>query len=168
MYPAPTYEDGAGSVASVDVTQRAQLAPNSESSSLGSWEHVGAEGDAVVIPGGCGSRGGRSGGRVVEGVPPDNMVVSLPLEEEGEEESGWGPGDEVRVLEEKRKAKEVAEARQRREREEQESVKGMEDAARRAGETAREEEMLRVREACLPGLVFLAHEVSWWYTTVVV
>ena len=163
MYPTPKYDDAS-------VTQRGRPAPNSETSSLGSWEHVdvGVEGDAAVNPGGSGSgsgngsSGGGGGGGAVEGVPPDSMVISFPNEEEEREESGWGPGDEVRVLEEKRKAKEVVEARQRREREEEESVMGMEEAARRAGEAAREEEMLCVRDACLPGLVFLTHEVSWW------
>lgn len=159
MYPTPRYEDTAGSVAG--GLQAA--APNSETSSLGSWEHVDVEGDAAGNPGGSGSSGGGGGG-VVEGVPSDSMVVSCPIEEEEEGgESGWGPGDEVRVLEEQRKAKEVADARQRREREEEESVEGMEEAARRAGEAARKEEMLCVRGACLPGLVFLTHEVSWWW-----
>lgn len=161
MCPTPTYEDAAGSVA--------RPAPNSETSSLGSWEHVdvGVERDAAAAaanPGGSGSgsSGGGGGGGAVEGVPSDSMVVSFPNEKEEEpEESGWGPGDEVRVLEEKRKAKEVVDARQRREREEEESVKGVEEAARRAGEAAREDEMLKVRNACLPGLVFLTHEVSW-------
>lgn len=166
MYPTPRYEDAAGSIAS--VTQRARPAPNSETSSLGSWEHVDMDGErsAAGNPGGSGSgsdSGGGGGRGAVEGVPPDSMVVSFPNDEEEEKgESNWGPGDEVRVLEEKRKAKEVVEARQRREREEEESVRGMEEAARRAGKAAREEEMLCVRDACLPGLVFLTHEVSWW------
>lgn len=157
MYPTPRYEDAADSTAS--VAQRGQPAPNSETSSLGSWEHVdverGVETDAAGNPGAL----------------PDSMVVSFPNEgeeeeEEDGEEDGWGPDDEVRVLEEKRKAKEVVEARQRREREEEESVKGMEEAARRAGQAAREEEMLCVRATCLPGLVFLTHEVSSYLVTV--
>lgn len=163
MYPTPRYEDTAGSVA--DVTQGARTAPNSDTSSLGSWEHVdvGVEGDAGDRFSGSGSSEGGGGGVVAEGVPPDSMVVSFPNEDDEDgEESGWGPGDEVRVLEEKRKAQEVVEARRRREREEEESVRGMEEAARRAGEAAREDEMLCVRGACLPGLVFLTHEVSRW------
>lgn len=163
MYPTPRYEDAAGSVAS--VTHRGRTAPNSETSSLGSWEHVDVERndgrDAAGNPGGSGRSGGAGGGGSVQGAPPDSMVVSFPNEEEVEgQESVWGPGDEVQELEAKRKAKAVVEARQRREKEEEESVEGMEEAARRAGEVAREEEMLCVRAACLPGLVFLTHEVS--------
>eukprot|EP00752_Nemacystus_decipiens_P004160 g3806.t1 len=166
MYPTPRCEDAAASIAS--VTQRGRATPNSETSSLGSWEHVNVERDVErdaagnPVDGGTGSdiSGETGGGGAVDGAPPDSMVVSFPNEEEKGGESGWGPGDEVRVTEEKRKAKEVIEARQTREREEEESVKGMEEAARRAGEVAREEEMLRVRGACLPGVVFLTHEVA--------
>eukprot|EP00903_Cladosiphon_okamuranus_P012066 g11327.t1 len=164
MYPTPRYEDAAGTIA--NVAQRARPAPKSETSSSGSWEHVDidGEGEAADNPGGSGSGGGGGGGGgggAVGGAPPDSMVVSFPnYEEEEGEESGWGPGDEIRVFEEKRKAEEVVEARQRREREEEESVRGVEEAARRAGKAAREEEMLCVRHACLPGLVFLSHEVA--------
>ncbi|CAN0140320.1 unnamed protein product [Scytosiphon promiscuus] len=162
MYPQdPTDrddDDSAGGSGRTPLFARQPSRSSNGSSSLGSWEHVDAEdanpegsGSGVAAPESTAAAGG-------------GMVVSFPMEQDVEEvedeEAFWGGGDEIRVREEKRKAKEVEMARQRRAREEEESIRGEEEAARRAGEVAREEELLRVREACLPGLVFLAHEVA--------
>ena len=147
MYPIAKDKDAAASTPTAAAAQTAREGPNAETSSMGSWEHVDADVEA-------GAAADPSGG---------GMVVSFPSASAMEEEDGgqgvWQRGDDPRALEASRKAKEVADVRRRREREESESVAGMEEAARRAAEAAREEEMLRVREACLPGLVFLAHEV---------
>ncbi|CBN79913.1 expressed unknown protein [Ectocarpus siliculosus] len=111
-----------------------------DNSSLGSWVDLGE-----------GSDGAEVGAAVA--VPNNSMVVSLPVD------CGVG-GDDVGMSEEERKAKEVAEARRKREREEEEAIRAAEETASRAEEAARKEELLGVRAACLPGLVFLAHEVA--------
>lgn len=160
MYPAAKHENTTLSFSDVDI-RGAPPADNAETSSLGSWEHVDfqVERDAAVPANSGGVVGGGGGEEMVE----VSMVVSSPMDEEDEGwerwKRDWGRGDELVMMEERRKAKEVAQARQRREREEEESVREMEEVARRAGEAARKEELLSVREACLPGLVFLAHEV---------
>lgn len=110
-----------------------------DNDSLGSWEDLGE-----------GSDGAEEVATAV--AVPNSMVVSSPIDWEV-------AGDNVRVSKEKRKAKEVAEARRKREREEEEAIRAAEETASRAEEVARREELLGVRAACLPGLVFLAHEV---------
>lgn len=60
---------------------------------------------------------------------------------------------------ESRLAKEVAEKRKKRARAIEEEMARVEEASRQFTEATRKEEMLRVREACLPGLVFMTHEV---------
>lgn len=60
---------------------------------------------------------------------------------------------------ESRLAKEVAEKRKKRARAIEEEIARAEEASRQFTEATRKEEMLRVREACLPGLVFMTHEV---------
>ena len=96
------------------------------------------------------------------GVTGGDMVMSFPSG--GHQGSGDGDGGvsgkRYRTPEDRRKAKEVAEARGRRAREERASVARAAEAARCAEAVARREELLRVREACLPGLVFLTHEVG--------
>lgn len=111
-----------------------------DNASLGSWVDLEE-----------GSDGAEEAGAAVA-VPNNSMVVSLPVD------CGVG-GDDVGVSEEERKAKEVAEARRKRERNEEEAIRAAEETASRAEEVARREELLGVRAACLPGLVFLAHEV---------
>lgn len=81
----------------------------------------------------------------------DAMIVEYPLAEERL--------DNKERLEEKRKEGEVAEARKARGRREIERAAREEEAAVRLGAEARRKELLAVREACLPGLVFLFHEV---------
>ncbi|CAM9210540.1 unnamed protein product [Ectocarpus sp. 12 AP-2014] len=112
-----------------------------DNASLGSWVDLGEGSDEAEDAG------------AAVAVPNNSMVVSLPVE------YGVG-GDDVGVSEEERKAKEVAEARRKREREEEEAIRAAEETASRAEEAARREELLGVRAACLPGLVFLAHEVA--------
>ena len=120
-----------------------------------SMHHIAGDGD--------GSDGGGGGGGVMTGpgagVSGGDMVLSDPS-------SGWqgvsgdGEGERHhRTPEDMRKAKEVAEARGRRAREERAGVARAAEAAGRAEAVARREELLRVRQACLPGLVFLTHEV---------
>lgn len=60
---------------------------------------------------------------------------------------------------ESRLAKEVAEKRKKRATAIEEEMVRVEEASRQFTEATRKEEMLRVREACLPGLVFMTHEV---------
>ncbi|CAM9936322.1 unnamed protein product [Ectocarpus sp. 12 AP-2014] len=112
-----------------------------DNASLGSWVDLGE-----------GSDGAEDVGAAVA-VPNNSMVVSLHVD------YGVG-GDDVGVSEEERKAKEAAEARRKRERKEEEAIRAAEETASRAEEAARREELLGVRAACLPGLVFLAHEVA--------
>lgn len=81
----------------------------------------------------------------------DRMIVEYPLAEERDENK--------ERLEEKRKENEVAEARKARERREIERAAREEESAVRLGGEAKRKELLAVREACLPGLVFLYHEV---------
>lgn len=156
MYPTGKDEDAAASTPSAATAPSAtRQASNAETSSMGSWEHVDADADA---DGEAEATASQAGGGMVVAFPVGSGMEHTE-DADGGGQSIWARGDDLQALEENRKAKEVADVRRRREREEEESVKGMEEAARRAGEAAREEEMLRVREACLPGLVFLAHEV---------
>lgn len=74
----------------------------------------------------------------------------------GEEGAGGGEGEA------RRQAGVVAEGRAGRLKDEKEAVRKGEEEARLVGETTRREELLRVRKACLPGVVFLAHEVSFF------
>lgn len=100
--------------------------------------------------------GDRDGISQVMAVDDRGMIVVYPQAESGKEDSD----DSEEVLEERRKAEDVAAARKRRVVQEKERVARAEETARRLGHDAREEELMRVREACLPGLVFLFHEVS--------
>ena len=59
----------------------------------------------------------------------------------------------------RRMARAVAEKRSRRAKEAEEELARVEEAKRQLAATTRKEEMLNVRAACLPGVVFMAHEV---------
>lgn len=81
------------------------------------------------------------------------MIIEYPLAEEDDSEAR---------REEKRQERQVAKARRLRAWRESERVATSEESAMRLGGDARRQELLGVRAACLPGLVFLFHEVGLW------
>lgn len=79
------------------------------------------------------------------------MIIEYPLAAEADSEARQ---------EEKRKERQIAEARELRTRRELERVAMSKESAVRLGRDARRQELLAVRASCLPGLVFLFHEVG--------
>lgn len=86
------------------------------------------------------------------GGAPTEMFISDPLGEEVKEDE--------EVVSKRRRAAETAEAARQRVSRELERVKREEEGALRLGEISKKEELQKVREACLPALVFLLHKVS--------
>lgn len=109
--------------------------------------HAGLSGDHMDT---SASEGGWGQGDDGSGGEQTGMIISHPR---------GGDGDDSAIDFETKAARQVAEARMRRAKEERESIARAEEAGRGLKETARAEEMNRVRSACLPGVVFLAHEV---------